>query len=172
MADEIKQTLPQKLCSEYTYVCVYVCSKVFVFYLRGMKTGCTLGGCGGGEKKKNSDTSSHIVHTFVTRPTFINYNWRFIYQSCQSQEPLDFFFHSLLQQSTLQSLCWLLYVYNNIRDVRSRIQQLLQWTLWKVIFLGDSPDAFILASRKTFKTHTPDFRGARCRQHFNDEFKC
>jgi len=43
-------------------------------------------------KKKNSDTSSHIVHTFVTRPTFINYNWRFIYLSCQSQEPLDFFF--------------------------------------------------------------------------------
>jgi len=45
-----------------------------------------------------------------------------------------FFFHS--QQSTLQSLCWLLRIYYYIY-VHSRIQQ--QWTLSKVIFPGDLP---------------------------------
>lgn len=154
MADEIKQTLPQKLCAEYSCECVVV----YIFYgfcfLFKRNENRVYGGrlWGWWWKKKNSDTSSHIVHTFVTRSTFINYNWRFIYQSCQSQEPLDFFFtHSsrLFKVYIDFYIYIIIIIYKYIYIyVRSRIQQ--QWTLSKVIFAGGFARCILLVSRKTF----------------------
>jgi len=152
MADEIKQTLPQKLCAEYSRVCVCMFSTVFVFYLKGMKTGGARwwgsgmvgllfvdgwGGGGGGVVMMEKKEFRHVVaySTHICNAAYVHQLQLTFYLS---ELPITrtswFFFHS--QQSTLQSLCWLLRIYYYIY-VRSRIQQ--QWTLSKVIFPGDSP---------------------------------